>query len=82
MAQSEIDRQRFAQLLLAEFPQLGDDVHGWSGLQHLQMMEFQLITEKAISAGDWTTVERCLRLADTSPSGRCRNQECNPCLIS
>ena len=65
MAQTEIDRQKFAQLLLAEFPQLGDDVHEWTGLPHLQMMEFQLITEKAISAGEWTTVERCLRLADT-----------------
>jgi len=65
MAQAEIDRQKFAELLLAEFPQLRDDVREWSGLLHLQMMEFHLVTEKAINAGDWTTVEKCLRLADT-----------------
>jgi hypothetical protein len=65
MAQTEIDWQKFAELLIAEFPQLRDDVHEWSGLLHLQMMEFHLVTEKAINAGDWTIVERCLRLADT-----------------
>jgi hypothetical protein len=28
------------------------------------MMEFNLVTEEAIHAGDWTVVEKCLRLAD------------------
>jgi len=60
-----IDWQKFAELLVAEFPQLRDDVLEWSGLLHLQMMEFYLVTEKAINARDWATVERCLRLADT-----------------
>ena len=65
MAQSEIDWQKFAELLVAEFPQLRDHVHDSSRLLHLQMMEFYLVTEKAIKAKDWATVERCLRLADT-----------------
>jgi hypothetical protein len=65
MAESEIDAQKFTELLLAEFPQLLDDVDEWSGLLHLQMMEFHLLTEKAIEAGYWETVGRCLRLADT-----------------
>lgn len=29
------------------------------------MMEFQVLTEKASTAGDWPTVDRCLKLADT-----------------
>jgi hypothetical protein len=65
MAHAEIDGQKFADVLIAEFPQLRDDVDEWHGLVHLQMMEFHLVTEKAIKAGDWATVERCLRLADT-----------------
>jgi hypothetical protein len=62
---AEIDWQKFAELLVAEFPQLRDDVHESSGLLHLQMMEFYLVTETAINARGWATVERCLRLADT-----------------
>jgi hypothetical protein len=65
MAHAEIDGQKFTNLLLGEFPQLRDDVREWSGLLHLQMMEFHVVTERAIDAGDWTTVEKCLRLADT-----------------
>jgi hypothetical protein len=65
MAQTEIDWQKFAELLVTEFPQLRDDVHESSGLFHLQMMEFYVVTETAINARDWATVERCLRLADT-----------------
>ena|ERR1700757_302693 len=65
MGQTEIDWQKFAELLVAEFPQLRDDVHEWSGLLHVQMMEFYIVTEKAIKSGDWATVERCLRFADT-----------------
>jgi hypothetical protein len=65
MPKAEIDKQKFADLLIAEFPQLRNDVQEWSGLSHLQMMEFNLVTEKAIDAGDWTVVEKCLRLANT-----------------
>jgi len=65
MAQAEIDGQKFADILLAEFPHLRDEVDEWHGLVHLQMMEFHLVTEKALEAVDWTTVERSLQLADT-----------------
>jgi len=65
MARADIDDQKFTDLLLGEFPQLRDDVHESHGLVHLQMMEFVLFTDKASMAGDWATVERCLRLADT-----------------
>lgn len=65
MAHSEIDERKFADILIAEFPHLRADVDEWHGLVDLQMMEFYLVTEKAIKAGDWNTVERCLRLADT-----------------
>jgi hypothetical protein len=64
MPQGEIDDQRFADLLIAEFPQLRDDVCEWQNLKHLQMMEFVIFTEKAAEVGDWTTVERCLTLAN------------------
>jgi hypothetical protein len=65
MVQRQIDDLKFAELLVREFPQLRDDVDEWQALEHLQMMEFVLLTEKASKAGDWGTVERCLRLADT-----------------
>jgi hypothetical protein len=65
MAQAEIDGRKFADILIAEFPQLRDDVEEWHGLVHLQMMEFLLVTEKAIKAGDRAAMDRCLRLADT-----------------
>jgi hypothetical protein len=60
----EIGEQEFSQLVLTEFPQLGEDLEGWKGLDHLQMMEFGIFTQKAAEAGDWDTVEKCLRLAD------------------
>lgn len=64
MTQPDIGKQQFISLLLAEFPQLRDDIHEWQNQEHLQMMEFHLLTEKASTAGDWVTVDRCLRLAD------------------
>src|SRR5262245_18157227 len=65
MAQGKIDKQKFSNLLLAEFPELRDDVHEWRDQEHLQMMEFVRFTDEASKAGDWATVERCLVLADT-----------------
>ncbi|MGA7697498.1 MAG: hypothetical protein WCA76_20900 [Candidatus Sulfotelmatobacter sp.] len=64
MPQGEIDDKRFADLLIAEFPQLREEVCEWHDLSHLQMMEFVIFTEKAGEAGDWSTVERCLELAN------------------
>jgi hypothetical protein len=64
MPETEIDEQKFVELILTEFPQLREDFDEWKGLDHLQMMEFKIFTEKAGKNGDWDTVERCLRLAD------------------
>jgi hypothetical protein len=61
---AQIDSKQFVELVLAEFPQLRDDFQEWRGLGHLQMMEFALFTQKACKDKDWTTVEKCLRLAD------------------
>ena len=64
MAQAEIDRRKFSELLLTKFPELQDEDQEWQGLVHLQMMEFALLTERACKRGDWKTADRCLRLAD------------------
>jgi len=64
MAQAEIDRRKFSELLLTKFPELQDEDQEWQGLVHLQMMEFALLTERACKRRDWKTDDRCLRLAD------------------
>jgi hypothetical protein len=64
MPQAQIDELRFAELVLTEFPQLRDDFQEHRGLVHLQMMEFELLTEQACKDSDWKTVEKCLQLAD------------------
>jgi hypothetical protein len=64
MIQTQIDGQKFAELLVAEFPQLRDECQQNQGLAHIQMMEFALFTERECQRGNWETVEKCLRLAD------------------
>jgi len=64
MAHAEIDGGQFADLVVKEFPQLRDDIQEWQGLEHLQMMEFMLFTQRACKNRDWATVEKCLRFAD------------------
>jgi hypothetical protein len=64
MTQAQIDGRKFAELLLTEFPELRDEIQEWQGLEHLQMMEFVLLTERACERGDWDNVEKCLQLAD------------------
>jgi hypothetical protein len=56
--------QDFERLVLAEFPSLRPDFEEWKGLLDLQMMEFEIFTEKAAAAGQSEILERCLRLAD------------------
>jgi hypothetical protein len=63
MTQAQIDGQKFAELLLAEFPQLRDECEGYEGLHHLQMMEFALFTARECKLGNFETVAKCLRLA-------------------
>ena len=64
MTQARIDGRKFAKLLITEFPELREEIQDWQGLDHLQMMEFVIFTERACKQGDWETVEKCLRLAD------------------
>ena len=59
-----IDKLKFAELLLAEFPQLRDECEGYEDLQHLQMIEFALFTARECKLGNFETVAKCLRLAD------------------
>ncbi len=64
MNEASIDSQKFAELLVTEFPELRDDIQEWHDLVHLQMMEFRLLTTRACERGNWETVEKCLGLAD------------------
>jgi hypothetical protein len=64
MLPGQIDERKFAEMVLAEFPELQEDFDEWHGLEHLQMMEFWLLTEKALNRSDWNTIGKCLRLAD------------------
>ena len=48
-----IDKLKFAELLLAEFPQLRDECEGYEDLQHLQMMEFALFTARECKLGNF-----------------------------
>ena len=64
MNEAAIDSQKFAELLVKEFPELRDDIQEWHDLVHLQMMEFRLLTTREWERGNWETVEKCLRLAD------------------
>ena len=46
MAETGINEQKFVELVLAEFPQLRENFKEWRGLDHLQMMEFVIFTQK------------------------------------
>lgn len=64
MSSPQIDSTKFGDLLLAEFPELRERVAEYEGLDHLKMMEFALFSKEACERGEWTTVEKCLLLAD------------------
>jgi hypothetical protein len=57
-------------LLLAPFPELASQLNNsdGEGLLHSQVAEFADFAQKAIDAGDRTTVERSFRLADLAAS--------------
>lgn len=59
-----LNEQDFVRLVLDEFPSLRNDFEEWEGLLHLQMMEFEIFTEKAAATNQRERLERCLRLAD------------------
>jgi hypothetical protein len=64
MTQVPIDGHQFAELLLLEFPELQAEIEKWQDFVHLPMMEFMLLTERACMRADWTTIGKCVRLAD------------------
>ena len=53
----------FERLVVAEFPELVDEIAEDAGLLHLQMAAFARLMERAEDAGDWGTYERGVRLA-------------------
>jgi hypothetical protein len=61
VARSHLD---FIGAILAEFPELRDDMGEFAGLPHLQLGEFAAFTQAAKGRGDLTTYERCLKLVD------------------
>jgi hypothetical protein len=63
MSPNRIESQEFGELLLAEFPELREEIIEYEDLDHLKMIEFALFTVRACKRKDWKTVERCLRLA-------------------
>ena len=54
---------QFAELVMLQFPALRDDILEWAGHIHLQVMELELLLEKAAGCGEWDTVEACINLA-------------------
>jgi hypothetical protein len=53
----------FTRMLLAEFPELREEVAEEYGLLHLEMAVFSRHTQAAIDSGDWATLKRCVHLA-------------------
>lgn len=47
MTKSQIDGQKFAELLLMKFPELRPEIQESKDLAHLQMMELMLFTVRA-----------------------------------
>jgi len=55
---------QFIQQLVAEFPELCDEIKEHEGLLHVQMGSFARITQAAIDAGDFESLRRQFTLAD------------------
>ena len=55
---------QFLEQLVAEFPELREQVEEDSGALHLQMASFARMTQTAIDAGDFETLRRQFMLAD------------------
>ncbi len=61
---SDYTHDDFKQLLLAEFPELREEIEDCDGLLHIEMGVFSRHTEEAMDRGDWDTSARCVRIAD------------------
>ncbi len=58
-----IDKEKFVQIVLAEFPQLSEEFAEYKDLLHLQMAAFSHLTQNAIDKNDLETLEKCYELA-------------------
>jgi hypothetical protein len=61
-----MDVATFRDLVLSEFPGLGQDFDEWKGLPHLQVSEFLRFTQSAIEARSFDVVSKCFSLASTA----------------
>ena len=57
-------QQDFITALLAEFPDLRDDIEDCDGQLHMEMEAFARFTQDAKARGDLAAYERCLTFAD------------------
>lgn len=57
-------RNDFPEILASEFPQIEEEVRENDGLVHMQMDDFARWMQRAIHAGDWPELKRCVHLAD------------------
>ena len=55
----------FVRLVLAEFPELDEEIRHADGLLHLQMHAFTRLMERAKGASDWNAYKRGVHLAAT-----------------
>ena len=62
-ARAPFTRADFTLMLLEQFPEVREDVEFHQGLLHLEMMEFVLLTPRAIDEADWPLLKRCVHLA-------------------
>ncbi len=56
----------FLQVVLAEFPELRQEISDCDGLPYLEMGTFASFTQKAKGAEDWEVYGRAVRLTRTS----------------
>jgi len=61
--------QDFVTSLLAEFPDLRDDLDDCDGMLQRQMEAFAQFTQAAKTGGDLATYERCVQFADRNFAG-------------
>ncbi len=59
----KIDKDRFVEIVLAEFPQLGEEFVENEDLLHLQMAAFSHLAKNAIDTNETETLLKCYEIA-------------------
>ncbi len=70
-----VDEAKFLAMALAEFPSLADEFGEDEGLFHVQMGTFSNVAKEAIERGDYTTLQRCYKIADDAIKNATPNVE-------